>query len=218
MKAKLNSADTVQTLVCAINSAHTKGYQVDETRAQLKDTLQGLGDEAQAISLIKDVLSQAILQGLAEVVIIKGKRNDKTSNWKRDLAKAYNTAYESNDTRLVLTTKGKGQARLVNFEIKAKPVALTGKKAFVAKLEKVVAEANPTQAELASIITSAGNLYDAEQERVAKSQAKQQTLADNAKANQLATVTANVSAQLEAQGIKATKGNIEVALAMVGNA
>ncbi len=81
-----------------------------------------------------------------------------------------------------------------------------------------MSETNPTQAELASIVSNVSKLYDAEQDRVTKTQAQQQAIANTAKANQLAAVTADVSAQLESQGIKATKGNIEVALAMVGNA
>jgi len=218
MKTKTNSTQTIQNLVVTLSQGHAHADQLANAKTQVKDTLQNLASEAQAVSLITDVLSQAILQGHCNVVVTEGKRNDKTSNWKRDLAKAYNDAYESVDSRLVLKTSGKGLDRTVSVELKAKAKPLTGKEAFTAKLIKLLSEVNPTQAEQMSIEASVLGLYDAEQERAQTKQADQIRIADEAKALNLETVTARVSEQMEAKGIKVTKANLEVALAMTGTA
>lgn len=218
MKTKTNSTQTIQGLVITLSQGHAHADQLANARSQVKDALIELHDESQAVSLITDVLSQAILQGHCNVIVTEGKRNDKTSNWKRDLAKAYNDAYESADTRLILKTSGKGEGRTVSVELKAKPVPLTGRDAFNAKLVKVLDEANLTEAEMISTCDPILALYDAEQDRTKVKQAKQQAIADEAKALSLEATTAHVSAQLEAKGFKATKANVEIALALTGTA
>lgn len=212
---KKSNAQQIQKTVILINNAHNSETSIKDTRDNLATTLVDMHDEAQATSFIVDVMYQAILQGLANTVInSEGKRNDKASNWKRDLAKALNTAYESETHRTVLKTSGKGIDRTVTIARVEKAVPLTGKDAFLKKLENLLGEVNVTPAELNSLSSRCEALYTENEKVQFEVKESQRIMADKAKADALATTTAIIAEQLESKGIKATKANIQVAMAM----
>jgi len=212
---QVNHAQDIQDVVIDLVAAHGNTNAVKATTAKLTETLTNFHDEAQAISFIKDVMYQAILQGHADTVTsAEGKRNDKASNWKRDLSKAYNTAYKNKDTRLLLKTSGKGINRTVTTGLSA-IVTKSDREKFEAKVASLLEAVNTTAVEFNSISINLLGLYDTNVQAVEKQQAEMQEQADQARANELARVTARVSSQLEAQNIKANKANIAAAMAMI---
>jgi len=212
---KVNHAQAIQDVVIDLVAAHGNTNAVKATTAKLTETLLNFHDEAQAVGFIIDVLYQAILQGHADTVTsAEGKRNDKASNWKRDLGKAYNTAYKNKDTRLILKTSGKGINRTVTTGLNA-IITKSDREKFEAKVTSLLEAVNTTTVEFNSISINLLGLYDAHVQAVEKQQAEMQEQADQARTNELARVTARVSAQLEAQDIKANKANIAAAMAMI---
>lgn len=209
------NAQLAQTIILALNESHGSEHKAKQARQEATATMKGLASKAEATALAVFCLEQAIFQGLAKVTTnpIDGKRNDTTSNFKRDIAKAFNDAYPSETSSLRLKTTGKGDARTVTAAI-VPVVKKDARETFIDKLKPIMEAINATEAEIASFCNPLLDAYDKEQARLAEVKA----LADSRKADALAyaheAITARVSAQLEAKGIKPTEANIKVALAM----
>ena len=208
---KVSNAQTVQSIVITLAEGMAHTSRAASARATVTSVLTDLRDHVQAAQLVKDCMLQAILQGKAETVRnADGTRNDKASNWKRDLSRAFNDAYPSTTSRLTLKTAGKGADRTVTLAF-AEVTEKSAREKFLARVAAICEDVNATQAESASIRAKLEKLYDFEQARTeqGKEEAKQaailaQTLAADA-------VTSRVEDMLTEKGIAITPENMEIA-------
>lgn len=214
MKA-INTA-TVQSIVITLAEGMAHADRGHAARVTVSQSLTDLRDASLAAQTVKAVMEQAILQGKADIVRnADGSRNDKASNWKRDLSKAYNTAYPDS-TSLAIKTAGKGQGRTVSLSF-AEKVEKSPREKFLARVAAICEEVNATQAEAASVTKNLVKLYDFEQEQQATVKAIAKQEAEKAMAENAKLVTARISDMLTAKGIEATPENIEIAR-LVANA
>lgn len=204
------NTQTVQTIITTLHEGMCHAHRATSARESVTSVLTDCHDSGEAALLVKAAMEQAILQGKADVVKnADGSRNDKASNWKRDLAKAYNAAYPDSAT-LSIKTAGKGAERTVTLAYTEK-VEKSDREKFLARVKAICETVNATEVEAKSITSKLEKLYDFEQSRIetAKVEAKQH--AASQLAEEAARVTARISEKLEAAGIAVTPENIEAA-------
>lgn len=209
-----SNAATVQTIVNLIDAGINNTTIASNNSLLVSQQVKSLADSTQAAVLVKDVMVQAILQGLANVTTRtddKGKqvKNDRASNWRRNLATAYNRAYPSDTTRLSLSTSGKGSARTVTVEIKEVAEKSELEK-ITAKLASILDSCNATENERSSLTARVVKLYDKERAR----QADEVNAARAARetAEQLAAHALQIKASeyLTSRGMAVTDNNIAI--------
>jgi hypothetical protein len=208
-------------MVQDIKAGHAGKVTTDNATTRVKATLVDLHDATLAMAYVKATLEQAILRQMCRVITGidektgKKTRNDQTSNWKRDLSKAYNEAYESKVSRLSIKTIGKDDNRTVTVELSL-IVEVSEVDKHVNAIERAYTAAGFNSIELETLTTSYKAKFAAHQDAVKFNREEAQRLADQAdataKAELLSRATVTATAYLEAQGKKATAANLDLVL------
>lgn len=206
MTKEISSAK-VQDCLMLLVEATNNSFQYRGNRDRVTAIMTDCHDRNEAIRLGVAIVQQAIAQGYAKVIKSGDKRNDTTSNYKRDASYCINAAYPDYTDKVTITTDGKGAARTVSFSLKEKPA-----KTDADKLKNVLTIAfeivNATPAEQSSLTERFNKLFEAEKARLDTDRTKAAEMAEIARAERIEAITARAKDALKGRGIKPTKGAI----------